>query len=157
MPQFQAGFNSKLRIQGSVYTGQRWNVQETTPDLDVTNTEGIGGNPAITTGGNGVAASGQPFAFEAAIPGVSIARASVTNATFDVLEQPWSSPRAVQSGAWLQQFNIFLNRLTGVFWNFPYFLVTETSQDTDVKGLMPITFRGRSDGPYNLPGPVGGV
>lgn len=142
MASFTAGFHSKVRIDSSVYTAQRWNVRDTTPDGDVTNTEGVNGNPSAVSTTEG---------FAAAIPLVSKAEATVTNATFDALESPWAAPRSVTSGLYLINLSIFLNELTGLFWFFPSFLVTESSQDADVQGLMPITFRGRSDGFYSTP------
>lgn len=156
MANYQAGFNAKGRINGGVYTLQTYRCRDTASDQDVSNTEGVPGNPAVPGGAGGTIA---PDA-ESRITGLQHLEAEVKNATFDTLANPFTTPGGANtvlitpSVINVSQFislRIFPPGTTGVSWFSPSFLVLEASQEGDIRAIQPVTFSGKSDGWYQTP------
>src|ERR687887_581879 len=97
-----AGFNAKVRVNATLFSCTRWSVRDTVTDLDITNTEG-------TTGSGAAAAPG----FETRVAGPGVAEVTISNASFDPSEDPFTSPLSVISGTYVAVL-IYPNGLSGV-------------------------------------------
>ena len=141
MANYQAGFQAKVRVNATAYAGATYQISDETPEQDVSNTEGIAGNPL-----NAVIAIGNT----AVIAGLKRYTATIRNATFDVLSNPFTAPFLLASGTYIA-LRVFLNGAAGVSWNCASFFVNRTGSDGDVKALQPISFSGIGDGAYSVP------
>lgn len=155
MANYQAGFNAKGRINTAVYTFATYRARDTAQDQNVSNTEGIPGNPSFPAGVNGTIATNN----DSRITSQSHMEADVTNATFDTLANPFGAPTGpntpiggavVKSGQYIA-LRIYPAGIGSVSWWSPSFMVLTNSQDGDVKALQPVSFSGMSDGWYQTP------
>lgn len=150
---YVAGFNAKVRINGAVFVAQSYRCRDLVDDLDVSNTEGVPGNP-----NGGV----QGPSTESRFSGLQHMEAQVRNATYDAnanffavysSNQP-TVGATVKSGMYIA-LKIYPGSVngapTGNSWNAPSFLVTETDMEMNIHGLQPVSFSGKSDGFYNPP------
>ena len=155
MALYQAGFNAKVRINGLVYVAATYRARDLANDAEVSNTEGIPGNPAADGGVLNIIV---PQA-ESRITALQHMEAEVRNATFDLLRNPFAvppGPNVSLTGAGIKPGNyiylqIFPAGITSVSWLSPSFMILESSQDGDVKMLQPVSFSGKSDGFYHAP------
>lgn len=138
---YQAGFQAKIRINGQVYSGAEWSVEEEAGDGDCSNTEGIPGNPSGTT----------EIGTESRVACVSRARVRVKQASFNTAENWFATPRLLIVGAYVV-VRIYPAGLSGVNWYFPSLLLLQCNYNGTAKMLQPLEFSGTSDGGYFLPG-----
>ena len=139
---YQAGYQAKIRINGQVFSGAEWSVEEEAGDGDCTNTEGIAGN-AATTGGV------EPGT-ESRVPCASRARVRIKQASFNTGENWFAAPRNVLVGSYAD-VQIFPAGLSGVNWDFPSLLILQSNYNGTAKLLQPLEFSGTSDGNYFTP------
>lgn len=144
MAQFLAGFNVQANINGAAYVFQTAQCRETTPEADVTNSEGTPGNTA-----NPTAATGRM----AVLRTIAHFEATVRNATFDFANNPWSAPATIGSANYINLGIYPAGRANAatVAWGASSFYVRESSQDIDIRQLQPVSFSGISDGAYTIP------
>lgn len=142
MANYQAGFQAKIRVNSTAYAGATYQLSDECPEQDVSNTEGIPGNP--------LAAANIAIGNTAVIGGLKRFMATIRNATFDVLSNPFAAPFAIASSTYIALL-VFLNGAAGVKWSAPSFYVNRSSSDGDVKGLQPVAFGGIGDGAYSVP------
>jgi len=148
-----AGFNVDVDIvKGSTttaFTVQRVMVRDAVPPQNVSNSEGVPGNPA---------AGANNAAFQAMIGGESGATIELTQPTFNDTLNPYATPLSLVPGDWIGLLVWPAGR--GVTGSddlaFGSVLITEIELNADVTALEPLTIRGVSDGPYNAPGGVPG-
>lgn len=145
MAQFQAGFNTRIRVNASAYVAQTYSLSDENPEQDVTNTEGIPGNPDLPENVGEAAAS--------YIGGINRMRGTVTNATFDLLGNPFTAPESIQASAYIS-LAIHPNLAANIPWSSPSFYINNASMNGDVRTLQPVSFSGVGDGFYSLPGDV---
>lgn len=141
MANFQAGFMAKIRINSVAYATATYQISDDCPEQDVSNTEGIAGNPLIPSNVPG---------FSGFIGGLRRFSATIRGATFDVLSNPFTAPFSVFSSTYIA-LRVFLNGAAGVSWQSPSFFVNRSSQDQDVRALQPISISGVGDGSYSVP------
>lgn len=145
MASYMAGFQAKGRVNSAIYAFASYVCSDDNPAQDVSNTEGIPGNPAGATVTPAIGA-----AFTSYIQGLDTLSATVRNATFDVLSNPFAAPFAIQANAYIALV-IFVNGAAGVSWTAPSFYVEKAEINQDVRTLQPVSFSGRSDGSYTVP------
>ena len=137
---FYAGFNVKCRVNGAVYTVKRVSLRETSPDLDVSNSEG-------KTGG---AAGRVVVGTRAVISGNDKTVITLTNPTWDDAENPFLAGRSVSIGHYAS-IQVYPVGLTGVHWNYPSALCIDVGIEGDVDGLIPPSCTFTSDGGFDEP------
>jgi hypothetical protein len=142
MASFQAGFNAKGRVNNVAYAFASYTARDANPEQDVTNTEGIPGNPNLP--GN-TSVDGQSV-----VPAIHHMEANVRNPCFDVLANPFAQPVGIQAGTFIA-LRIYVNGVGGVSWNAPSFYVNSADMNGEVRGLQPVAFAGVSDGFYSVP------
>lgn len=141
MANYQAGFQAKIRVNSTAYAGASYRIADECQEQDVSNTEGIAGNPAAPS--NTVGYSGY-------IGGLRRFTADIRNATFDVLSNPFLAPFSLAASSYIA-LRVFLNGSSGVSWQSNSFFVNRIGTDGEIRGLQPISFSGLGDGFYSVP------
>ena len=150
MASYQAGFQAKARLGPSgtnpttAYAIARYTIADECQEQDVSNTEGIGGNPSVLSNTPG---------FGSYIGGLRRFTANLVNATYDALANPFAAPLSLASNIYIA-VRVFLGGAPaplGVSWLSTSFFINRISMDGDVRGLQPITVAGIGDGTYTDP------
>jgi len=143
---YWAGYNLKVDLNGVPYAVGRVVVRDSAPAQDVSNTEGLPGNPTPPAG-----FVANP-AFSSALGGQAQATVELVQPTFDNAADPFGAPLAAAPGSFVPCIIYLTSRGPATpQWNFANLLITEGELNHDVKALEPLTLRGVSDGAYTRP------
>lgn len=157
---WQAGFNARVNINNGFYRCSSFRARDTAMDQDVSNTEGVPGNPQWVDTGSGNL--GLASTLESRMVSLSHMEAEVRNPTFDWAANPFGIPSGVNTtfggpaqvvvGQYINLtiFPSFAGDATAFWWS-PSFLVLNASMDMEITRLEPVAFDGRSDGNYETP------
>lgn len=157
MSTWLAGFNAKGTVNGAAYNFQTYRVRGVAQVHNISNTEGLPGNPAIDTvpqtgfsGGTGL--EDLVTCFESNLPGLIHMEAMVRQATFNLSANPFAAPIDLGIGFY---YNIAIFYVAaGPAWECASFLTNDVDTDGDVRGLQPVSFSGISDGEFFIGGNV---
>ena len=134
-----AGQAVKVNCNNVALAVKRVSIRGTVMDLDVTNTEGVGGNPLA------VVAAG----FAGRIGGIAELEVRLELPTFDSQNNPFQAPLSITLGAYVI-LRVWKNLRTGVSYQTTG-LVCEVDDESEVRGLQVPSFTVRSDSLFQLP------
>ena len=135
----RAGWENRVKVNGIAYRTKRTTIEDSAADLEVTDSEGVPGNPLAT----------EAPGFYAAVPGISKGTFSLQSATFDDDDNPFSAPLSLAAGNYIS-VEAYPAGLTGVAHVYENCLITKIRHEMDVDGLSPVTIEGVTDGSYTL-------
>jgi hypothetical protein len=135
------GADVKVTINGVAYAVQRVRVGDRSPALNVSNSEGMPGNPTYDVVGG----------FVTKTPDLREGTLELVSATFDEDNNPFASPLSLTSGNWYA-VDVFPAGLSGPTAQFGNLLLEDVSHDFNIPGLQPVTLRFQSDGRYVMAG-----
>jgi hypothetical protein len=134
--------DGKMTIDGAPYAYRVINRAGRVNPIDVSNSEGIPGNPA--------AAAGPGFA--STLPDLRSGEFTVSQAMFVASDNPYEAPILLQEGEYYD-LNFFPADLDGTAPSTGTYLCVEVGEQGTVnQGALIPSARFRSDGPYNNPG-----
>lgn len=135
-----AGFAARIQLNGANnFSGASWSIQQRAQGVDVSNIEGVPGNPTAT---------GTP-AKSSKIASVIDVTVRVTNASFNTSENYWLAPFSLAVGIYVA---VRIFPLKGdKSWYFPSALVTGCNYSGQVRGAQPVEFEFEGDGVWNDP------
>lgn len=144
------GFRMKVVIDSHVFAVARYSVNDETPDLDVSNSEGFSGWNAALNGG--FLPTTGTNRFSNSTYGQKKASIELEQATLitNPLGNPFLLPFTVQTQKWVK-VEIYINREVSTAKHFfPKALIVATSMTGQVTALQPFTMRLVSDGWYEM-------
>lgn len=144
-----AGFNARVSIGliPAFFAVSEYNIESSSEDLDVTNTEARLGNPAPPPDAGLIQAAGF---FQAATGAPAVARITLRKPSWDPNDDPFATPFNFKFNTWVNTLKIFPAGLGGVFHYFPSNLIIGLTPSGNVRQLQPIEVQLRSDGYFSL-------
>ncbi len=133
----RAGFNFKVRLNSNIYYAKDCRVHLTGADLNVSNSEGI-------QGGSGL--SYNTLGWMARICGLRDVEFTITQATFDDNNNPFSNPISLHVGQYVGVV-VWLNGINLQGWAVDNALVLDVDNANDVNGLEVVTLTAKGDTP----------
>src|SRR5215831_14022208 len=125
-----AGYNVKVRIGGTMLKVSKVAPKNSVEEFDVSNSEGAPGNTGV---------AGTP-GFRSRIACLQDLEIVFSYPCFDPGDNIFSAPLSIRAGVALSAVRVWLNGLNNKGWGAQFMLVTDVSQDIDVKAGMPIEF-----------------
>lgn len=118
---------AKARVNGVVLFQTDWDINPESAMLDTSNPEEGG--------------------FENQIPGLSKCEVNISG-WYNGLANMYDSPLNLKDGFFIQNVFLYVNDLTGPFWNMPWVLVKGAPMKQNVKDLIKYTFSGKASGAF---------
>jgi hypothetical protein len=143
MAQFRTGEDARADIDDIPYSFKRFRLTKRQPRLEVGNSEGKAGNPAILDEDPG---------YDAAVRGLRRMDITVEEATFDEESTIFGVPHTVAQHTYISNLRIYPNGRDGDYHYFPSAFVEEVTHEGEVGGLQPVSFTASSDGKFFLYG-----
>lgn len=137
----RSGWEVRVKINTTLYAVRRYSMDDSVPDVDVTNSEGVPGDAANVTNAPGYAS---------VIPGPKKCRVMLQAATFDNANNPYDIPIVIRRG---QYYNVTIFPAGLAFPDVVHtarIMVTNIRLEGDVNSDQPVTIEGVSDGTYTM-------
>jgi hypothetical protein len=131
----------KVTIKGVLFSVQEFTFDDVCPLDDVSNTNGVTGNPAY----------GPSPGFASKLPDIKNGRVSLRMATFDDAENPFAAGGLNIGAGSFVPILAYPAGLTGVKWTMSNVAIAQMSNSGHVPGVQPISLQGETDGLYLTP------
>lgn len=135
------GADVRITVDGVAFAVSRVRVGDRTTAQNVSNSEGVCGNPLVAPA----------LGFVTKTPDLREGSLEMTAVTFDDENNPFSAPLSFTSGNWYQ-VSVFPAGLAGPFHDLGNILLTNVTHEFNIPGLQPVNLTFESDGLYVLAG-----
>lgn len=142
------GADARVWIAGYYWAVQRYSFSGSVPPINVSNTEGIAGNPNYTTPAASVPSSAGG-GFQSFIRDLGVARIRLVSATFDSTDNPWSNPPALDLGSYYT-IQFYPDKDGSIYYDFPNCLLVDFTHEGTVPGPQPLTLEFTTDGDFHV-------
>jgi hypothetical protein len=125
-----SGTEGRITCEGTIVTAEKWRVRETGTEVPANDYENDKRKNSYGLAGCEVEFSGY----------------------FDRNKTPTADPPAFRARTQVGDFKLFIDKSSGLCWNFPVFNVSEVEVSSEVDGRVDLMIRGKSHGDYFAPG-----